>query len=396
MVFFNPILGVFAPELEAEFGWSRASIAAAITIGSLSAAALSPVTGWIVDRYGGRWVIAGAGLVMAIALGFLSGINELWQLYLFYAIGRGLSMAAVSNVGFVAVSNWFIRKRPMAIATVSVAQRVGMATLPLFAAVVISMADDWRAGWWALAIVALVVGVVPSAYFLRRRPEDLGLRPDGDDAPDSAAERDADAAGEEDFTLHEAVRTRAYWLMGIAVGLLMMTGGAINFHQIPYLRDQGLGGPQAALIVTVFSILGAFGGLLGGFVANRISARRAMIGSLIGMAVGPLLLLQTDAVGPALLYAVVYGLFFGSSVALNQAIYADYFGRTSLGVIRGSFQPVQLILNSFGPLVTGLWVDRAGSYDTPFVVFSVVLLTTAGLLYFSPYPTRAAVSDRVP
>ena len=120
------------------------------------------------------------------------------------------------------------------------------------------IAGDWRAGWWALAIAALVVGVVPSAYFLRRRLEDLGMRPDGDPSPVLLAAQEAESPREEDFTLHEAVRTRAYWLMGIAIGLLMMTAGSINFHQIPYLRDQGLGGPEAAVIVTVFSIVGAF------------------------------------------------------------------------------------------------------------------------------------------
>ena len=138
VVFFNPILGIFAPELEAEFGWSRASIAAAIAIGSLAAAVASPVAGWVIDRWGGRWVIAGAGLIMAALLFALSGLDALWQLYLFYALGRGLSMTAVSNAGFVVVSNWFIRRRATVIGIVAVAQRGGMAFLPVYAALVIS------------------------------------------------------------------------------------------------------------------------------------------------------------------------------------------------------------------------------------------------------------------
>ncbi len=395
VVFFNPILGVFASELEQEFDWSRASIAAAITIGSLAAAVLSPPMGWVVDRFGGRWVIAAAGLTMAVALGALSGLQALWQLYLFYAIGRGLSMSAVSNVGFVAVSNWFIRKRPMVIGVVAVSQRIGMATLPVYAAVVISLAGDWRAGWLALGAVALVFGVVPPALFIRRRPEDLGLRPDGDPVPAAPTEGDPPAGdAEEDFTLREAVRTRAYWFMGLAIGLLMLTGGSINFHQIPYLVDQGLEGTAAASIVTVFSIVGAAGGLAGGFFATRVTARWTMVVSLVGMAVGPLLLLQTDSYPLALLYAVVYGVFFGSTVAMNQAIYADYFGRTSLGLIRGSFQPVQMVLNAAGPFLTGLWVDEVGSYDLPFLVFTGCLLAAAALLFFAPVPRRPFAAVR--
>ena len=357
---------------------------------------LSPVTGWIVDRYGGRWVIAGAGLTMAIALVFLSGLQALWQLYLFYAIGRGLSMSSVSNVGFVAVSNWFVRKRPMVIGLVMVSQRVGMGLLPLYVAVVISVAGDWRAGWIALAAVALVFGVVPPALLIRRRPEDLGLRPDGDPPLPRRESGPVPIVDEDDFTLREAVRTRAYWFMGIAVGLMMFTSGSINFHQIPFLVDRGFGSTDAALIVAVFSAVGALGGLIGGFLAARLTARRMLIISLIGMALGPLLLLQTEAFSTALVYAAVYGMFFGSGVAMNQAIYADYFGRTSLGVIRGSFQPVQLVLNAAGPFLTGLWVDRAGSYDLPFLVFSAVLLGSATLLILAPHPRRPESSSRAP
>lgn len=387
VVFSNPILGVFAADLEAEFGWSRAEVAAAITIGSLTAALLSPSIGWVVDRFGGRWLIAGAGLVMALALAMLSGLQALWQFYLFYAIGRGLAVSAVYNVGIVALSNWFVQRRPMVIGIVSVAERAGMATLPVFAAVVISIAGDWRAGWAALAVVAVVFGVIPPALFIRRRPEDMGLRPDGEptSADDDLPSADPD---ENDFTLHEAVATRAYWLMGIAIGLLMLTGGSINFHSIPFLVDQGLGRQAAASVVTVSAIFGAIGGLVGGYVAGQVSARWTMVVSLAVMAAGPLLLLQTESYPPAMAFAAVYGFSFGSTVVMNQALYADYFGRASLGVIRGSFAPVQLVLNAAGPFVTGLWVDRAGSYNLPFLVFSALLLTAAGLLMLAPVPKR--------
>jgi MFS family permease len=345
----------------------------------------------VVDRWGGRWVIAGAGLLMALALAALSGLHSLWQLYLFYAIGRGLSMTAVSNVGFVVVSNWFIRCRATVVGIVAVAQRAGMAFLPVYVALVFSITGDWRNGWLALALVALLFGVIPPALFIRRRPEDIGLLPDGDPIPDSLDDLPLDVS-EESFTLREAVHTRAYWLVGIAIGLLMLTGGSINFHQVPYLIDQGMGGTPAALVVTVFSLVGAFGGLLGGYLAVRMTTRRTMILSLVAMSFGPFLLAQTDTFAMAMVYAVFYGLFFGATVAMNQAIYADYFGRLSLGVIRGSFQPVQMVLNAAGPLLTGLWVDQSGSYTLPFFVFSGCLLLAAAALLFSPYPTKPATA----
>ena len=182
--------------------------------------------------------------------------------------------------------------------------------------------------------------------------------------------------------------TRAYWLMGIAIGLLMLTGGSINFHSIPFLVDQGLSRQAAASVITVSAIVGTMGGLMGGYVTGQVSARWTMVVSLAAMAAGPILLLQTELYPLAQAFSVVYGFFFGSTVVMNQTIYADYFGRASLGVIRGSFQPVQLVLNAAGPFLTGLWVVRAGSYNLPFLVFSALLLTAAGLLVLAPVPKR--------
>ena len=264
-----------------------------------------------------------------------------------------------------------------------------------YLAMVISFAGDWHAGWLALAVVALIFGVVPPALFIHRRPEDIGLLPDGDPVP-SGQDSAALSVDDGDFTLREAVATRAYWFMGVAIGLMMLTGGSINFHQIPYLVDEGFGSTEAASIIALFSAFGALGGLVGGAFAERVTARRTLVISLLGMAIGPLLLLQVDAFGTAALYAVVYGLFFGSGVAMNQAIYADYFGRTSLGVIRGSFQPAQLVLNAAGPFLTGLWVDQAGSYNVPFIVFTCCLLVSAGLLFLAPIPRRPTLSGTAP
>ena len=390
VVFFNPILGVFSSDLEIAFGWSRASVAAAISIGSVAAAAASPITGWMVDRWGGRWVLAVASLLISLVLLYLIELKYLWQLYLAYAIGRGLSMAAVSNVGFVVVNNWFIAKRSTAVGFVAVSQRIGMALLPLYVATVITISGNWRIGWVALGLVVLFFGVFPPAFFIRRRPEDIGLVADGG-VYNQDVQDQSDNPFNQDFSLNDALHTRAYWLIGMTIAIAMFTGGSINFHQIPYMMDKGFSSTAAALVVMIYSFVGAVGAVLGGYFADKFTARKTMILSFLIMSVGPLLLLHTDSLSFAMVYAITYGLFFGSSFALSQAIYADYFGRTSLGVIRGSFQPVQLILNAAGPFFTGLWVDHFGSYAVPFFLFSGCMLLAALLLVLATYPKKREV-----
>lgn len=401
VVFFNPILGVFVSELHAEFGWTRAELALAITIGSVIAGIAGPVAGWAVDRWGGRWVIAGGAATMAVCLVLLAGMNELWQLYVLYATGRAVSFALVASAAYIAVSNWFVRRRGLAVGLVAAGSRVGMAVLPLMVAVVISATGSWRMGWLALAGVAAAIGVLPSLLLIRRRPEDMGLRPDGDPAPAldekggaGAAAMEADHDLARDFTLRQALRTRAFWLIGMALALTMLAQGAVNFHQIPYLEDQGLSRTQAALIVTVFSGVGALGGLVGGLLSTRLPMRWTMVLSLLGMTGGILLLVNVQTMAEALLYATIYGFFFGSNFTMVQAIYADYYGRRSLGLIRGAFQPVQLGMNAAGPFVAGLWFDRTGSYSAPFTLFAVLFLVSAVALALARYPRRSEAVER--
>ena len=384
VVFFNPVLGVFLPALTDEFGWSRADISLAVTIGSAAGALSAPALGWVIDRWGGRWVMGGAALAMGLCLLALGAMTALWQLYIFYSLGRGLSQSAINSAAFVGVSNWFVRRRPLAVALLSVGQRLGMAAVPLLAAVVIAQAD-WRAGWLALAAISLGIGVVPPLLLMRRRPEDVGLAPDGGPV---AGEQDELPAREREYALREALRTRGYWLVGVAIAAIMFSAGSINLHQIPHMVDQGLDPTRAATVVAVFSAAGALGGLAAGAVSTRWGVRATLAAALVGQSGGALLLVAVAGMAGALAFAVWYGLCFGAALTLQQVIYADYFGRSSLGTIRGSALPVQLAFNATGPWLAGLWYDRAGSYDAVFQLFAALFLAAAVLIAIAPRPGR--------
>ena len=386
------MLGIFQPALHEEFGWSRAEVAGALTIGSLAGGVLSPFFGVIIDRYGARWMIAGPAVALGVGCLLLAELSELWQFYLLFAAGRALAISAMMAAAVVAVSNWFIRRRPIAIAIGTLGMRVGNAVIPLMVAVVIA-ARGWPDGFRALAVVFLVFGIVPALLLMRRRPEDMGLHPDGDPPP-TPEQRRAAALLDPAWTLRAALRTRAYWLVGAAFALAIFGNGAINFHQIPHLVDRGLTTTQAALILTVMSIAGAGGGLFGGVVASRLRSRWTMAVSLVFQSSGVLLLLAVNSFGMALLYALWYGVFFGVMVTQLQVVYAEYFGRLQLGLIRGSFQPVALGFNAAGPLVLGIWFDRAGGYEGPFTLIIVFFLAAALALTAARYPTPPAEAAR--
>jgi len=125
VTFFNPVLGVFTQLLEEEFGWTRSDVAGALSVGGIAAGVVAPLVGSALDRWGGRWVIVGAGLTMAACALILSQMTALWQLLVFYSIGRAVSVAAMSPAGFVAAANWFVRRRALVTGIVAAGQPRG-------------------------------------------------------------------------------------------------------------------------------------------------------------------------------------------------------------------------------------------------------------------------------
>jgi len=391
-VFYNPaVLGAFVEPLEVEFGWQRAQVALAVSLGSLAAAAVAPVAGLVMDRRGTRWVIGFAALVMVICALLLSRMQALWQFVALFTIGRAFASGAMQPATFVAIANWFVRRRLFIVGIASTAQRLGAALLPLLATFVIGLSGSWRTGWTILAVV-VAVSAVPALLLMYRRPEDRGLLPDGDADPVTSAGSPAAVAvtGEHNFTLPEATHTSAYWLIGISQTLMVFCGPSVNFHQIPHLMDQGLSATEAAMMVTAGSLTGALGGMFFGVIASRITVRWTAVCSLLGMSGGVVLLLFADNLLTAMIFAAVYGASFGAQVALGQVVYADYFGRVSMGAIRGSFQPAQLAISAAGPYVVGLWYGHSASYTAPLLAMSGLLIVAALLFSFARHPRRKA------
>jgi hypothetical protein len=272
--------------------------------------------------------------------------------------------------------------------------RAGMALLPLAVQLVL-LVSSWRTAWAMMAIMVLSLSVLPSLRFLRRRPEDMGLLPDGAASEAEAAEMaEATAAeAEEQWTLGEALRTPALWLLTLATSQIFMVGAAINLHQMPHLVDQGLSPTLAVGVVSTFAVFGGMGGLLGGVVQRHLGARWTLAASLAAAASGVALLIQADNPGLAYLYGAWYGLVFGSVVTMMQVVYAEYFGRESLGTIRGAVAPIQMAFNATGPLLAGWAFDVSGDYVRIFWIYAGLLLLASFWMVIARRPRRPSVTS---
>ena len=388
VAFFNPVLGVFIGPLQEDFGWSRTEIGVALSIGTLCGAVLAPLIGSRIDRHGARAFLTVAVLLIGICLLLLSAVQEIWQFYVLFSIGRAVVIGLTNLAITVVIANWFIRNRGRATGVTLVGVRGAGVLMPLIVLLFLSLAD-WRAAFLALGVLVLVLGVVPPWLFVRRCPEDLGLRPDGDPAPlppaDGGAVPDS-ADADPRWSVRQAVHTRAFWLLLFGTSQIFLVGGAVNLSIVPHLQDNGLGQTTAITVITVWAAMGVVGGIFGGELRQRLPVRAALPASMvvIAIAIGWLVLIENAWM--AYLFAIWHGLAFGAMLPLTQVIFPDYFGRWSVGAIRGAMAPVQFGFNAAGPVLAGVVFDSRGSYDLAFLAFVGAYLLAAVLIAFAKPP----------
>lgn len=380
VAFVNPVLSIFFDPLHREFGWSRGAIAGALSTGTLLGAFISPVVGRKLDRYGARGFLVISALVMAASLALLAFANALWQFYALYSLGRSLVIGVVGLASTVTIANWFIRDRGRATAIVLLGGRLGMALGPVFALLMIDW-FGWRGAYISLSLVALLMGFVPAWFLIRRRTEDMGLRPDGDREPTPSAAVEIAALRAKDplWSAKEALHTPAFWLLMFGTAQIFAVSGAVNLSIIPHLQDRGLGSSTAVSVITVWAFCGIAGGMLGSEMAQRFFVRYPLSVTMVASALGLAWLIVVDGQVSAYCWAVFHGVTFGAQMSLNQIVPSEYFGRWSVGAISGMTQPVQWILGAAGPVIASVSFDMAGSYTFIFTVY-IGLLVLGGVL----------------
>ncbi|MBI4201121.1 MAG: MFS transporter, partial [Chloroflexi bacterium] len=264
MGFNGLFFGIFLKPMSQEFGWTRAMTTGAVTAGTLAAATIGLFVGWVLDRYGPRWMITGGCVLLGASYFGLSRVNTILAFYLAYAVGRSLFQSALGrNMLNALTAKWFVRRRAIAIAFSSLGGILGGTVMAPVIQEIINR-YGWREAWAFLGFLALSVAFLPSLLLLRRIPEDLGLRPDGDGRVETlppgrqASSLGAVQAGkgirilgvalrapgatlaESNLTLPEAVRTPAFWLLCLVIAINVMATTGVTFHMVPHFTDIGI------------------------------------------------------------------------------------------------------------------------------------------------------------
>ncbi len=395
---FGPVLTIFVKPIQDELGWSYTTISTGFLIGSAAGAVASTVTGWLVDKYGPRVVVALGGVGLAGALVGLSTIQEPWHFWTFFGLARGSVIAGVEIGSSVAIAKWFVRQRGRTLALKSMGQRSGQVVLPIVSFLIMD-ASDWRTAYVALSGFACLAIVVPALVLMRSQPENYGLLPDGATDLRNARlhgndggerERGTQVVEEESWTLREARGTRAFWLITVFLICTPFVQGATNLHMAPIFHDRGLSDGQAVAIVSIFGMSSVSSILPMGFIMERVQVRLGAIAQALLVLTSMLLLLLPAGGFPvAVLWAVIFGVGAGMRNVIEVLLLANYFGRGSLGAIKGFTAPFRMI-SPFGPVLAGFIRDESGSYVGAFILFAGVSVLMLLLMVFATQPRKAA------
>jgi len=398
---------LFKP-IASELGLNRAVTSVAASIGRFEGGFEAPITGWITDRYGPRVVILVGILLFGLGLILMNFITSTWTYYLIWGVivGTGFNIAGTLTTD-LAITNWFVKKRGLALGIKWTISGLGGSVVLPFVVARLIVKQGWRIACIVGGLVMLLVGFPLAWFFLKpRRPEYYGLLPDGAILEEEAASGDqtidrgvkyAAEAEEVEFTFRQAMRTPAYWLLIMTQSIHSLAMPVVNIHGIPFLTDIGIEPLRAAGMLAIMILAGIPPRFIGGFFADRVKKHhlRFLIGgAYFFQTIGFVAILQNQNIPMIYTWLILYGIGYGAAFTLNAAMRARYFGRKAFGSIAGLSRLLLLPVGIAAPVYIGWVFDTTGSYISAFSLVTALLAFSAVTMsLISPPKPPAEVTD---
>jgi sugar phosphate permease len=383
--------GAYFAVLRDDRGWSKTELSGAAALHQVEAAILGPLLGWFLDRFGPQWVIRSGVVIFGAGFVLLSYVDSLLAFYgAFIITAMGASLCGFFPLN-VTLIHWFERHRARALSSMQIGMALGGLCLPLIAWAL--AAFGWRATAFYSGFIIIAL-CLPLAFVFRRRPEDMGLTMDGLaavsrqlDSGKNAGDGIVEAKEEtRDFTAREALRTPAFWLLSVGHGAALLVVTGINTHAITHMKE-GLGySIEAASFAIMLQTVAQLGGVgIGAWIGDRFDKRKLAALCMLGHMAGLLCLTYADIYAAAttpmiVAYALLHGTSWGLRGPFMQALRADYFGRSAIGMILGLSFMIITIGQIGGPMIAGILADMTGNYRAGFT--TLALLAGLGSVFF--------------
>jgi len=383
---FYAFTAFFEPIVE-EFGWSYTQVSIAFSLRGVEVGILAPFTGFLVDRFGPRKLAFSGILIIGFALIFLSLTNSLVMFYCaFFLIALGTSGCA-ATVLMTAVAQWFRRNVGKAMGLVACGFGVGGILIPL----IVWLIDlyQWRTtlvifglGTWALGI--------PLSFVIRHKPEQYGYLPDGE-TPAGPTSIHAGRDIEKEGSFRDALISKNFWMIGVAVTIQTMIIHAVITHVMPYLGSIGMSRTGAAFVATSIPLVSNIGRFGFGWLGDIFDKRYVLVWSYCLLCLGTLTFAYVHVKWLVLPFLLLFSPALGGVLTLRSAIVRDYFGRASFGRLFGIIVGLTAIGGVTGPIAAGWSFDKYGSYHSVWLWFAgTIVIAMVLVLRLPPHQMREA------
>ncbi|MDK1020622.1 MAG: MFS transporter [Candidatus Hydrogenedentes bacterium] len=388
--------GTFFLALEKDFGESRFAISLGLACMNIAMGLLAPFLGRAVDQWSIRRIMLIGAACMTAGFLVASQVTALGQFILLMGTLLGVGASMMGQLpNLTLVSNWFIRRRGMAlgIATMGVSMS-GMVMPPVTMWLILNF--GWRTTFVVFGCLSSIVVMPLVGLIVVNRPEEMGLHPDGASEEDASLLADSAEVGplrdsapisggrkpSPEFSVATTIRDREFWTITITIALTFFAMSAVLTHMIPHAKDLGISELRAPFVLSACAGAGVFGKILFGYIADFLDARFALLLSMGFQFCGTFLLLIAESYPTLILVGTIFGLGMGGILPLWGALVGEYFGRQSFGRVMGLMGPCMLPIQVCGVPFAGLVHDLTGEYTIAYrtdlvliLLASVVLLT---------------------
>ena len=391
-------LSIWNPVLRNAFGWTAGQMSWAFAITQIEGGFLGPVEGLLVQKLGPRRAIFIGLTIFGLGFVLFSQVQELWQLYaIFFMLSLGSGLAALLPMQTV-VNNWFVRYKTRAMSLLFEGLAIGGIIVPLLLAWSIGGTDPGisvRYGWRNTALftgILITALAFPLSRLVHNRPEDVGLRPDGDSAL-PAAVSPVDAGGthpereEQGYTLREAIRSKTFWLISFASAISSIVLVAMLVHLGLMLDDRGFSLQTISIVTAVYTATNAIFMLVGGYLGDRLSIKLVAFAFSALQSLAVVVLVLAHGTGMLFLFAVLLGAGVGGRMPVTTAMRGLYFGRKAFAAISGISRVPSSIILFIAPLFAGFMRDATGTYDMSFLIIAAVSILGSCLFLMVEEPT---------
>ena len=368
--------GVMLPVISHEFGWSRATVSLALSLGMIAFGVPSPLYGFLNNKLGPRFSIIIGNLLAALGIAAIYLIQDIWHIYLAY-----IFVGIVSGLGgYIAtstvVNNWFVKKRSLVMGILTASAGVGGLVYPPMVTALIR-AIGWRESWLVLAVMVVIAAVVAGVVLIRNKPEDMGQVPDGIRAdPDDASEKPALRASVEpsEWRVTQVLKGRTIWLILGFVVANALTMGTMMTHQIAYLQDIGFNPMTAATTMSLMSIFALVGSLGFGTLALKINIRYLASAGFLCQVVSIIILLTTQNLGLIFVYAVLMGISTGALFTAMPTFVGNYYPRERYTQVTSMILPFHVVAQAVAAFAVGAIYDITAEYTLAFIIIGALPL----------------------